>query len=80
MEAALHAAQERYPVTPKGEDDSWWLPARLGGSAPTPAEAEVIAEQRAQERAERKAREEEAEVAGGTSHRRWRRKAPDSTT
>lgn len=55
------------------------MAARLGGSAPTPAEAEVIAEQRAQERAERKAREE-AEVAGGTSHRRWRRKAPDSTT
>src|SRR4051794_23589692 len=27
MEAALHAAQERYPVKPSSEDDSWWLPA-----------------------------------------------------
>ena len=51
METALHAAQERYPVQPKDEDDSWWLPARLGGTAPTPAQAEVIAAERAAARA-----------------------------
>ncbi|HWH15473.1 MAG TPA: lysophospholipid acyltransferase family protein [Miltoncostaeaceae bacterium] len=39
MEVLLHAAQERYPDRPRGPEDSWWLPARLGGTAPTPAEA-----------------------------------------
>ncbi len=76
MEAALHAAQERYPVKPKDDDDAWWLPARLGGTAPTPAEAEVIAAERSAARAERKAREE-ADVAAGTSRRPWRRKGAD---
>ena len=32
-----------YPVTP--DDELWWLPAHVGGSAPTPAEA-AAAEQR----------------------------------
>jgi len=58
MERALHAAQDRYPVRPKGAEDAWWLPARLGGAAPTPEEAERIAERRAVERAERKEAEE----------------------
>jgi 1-acyl-sn-glycerol-3-phosphate acyltransferase len=29
-----------YPQTPSGPDDRWWLPAHLGGSAPTVGEAE----------------------------------------
>ena len=34
----LEAAQRAYPVRPKGPDDTWWMPAHLGGTAPTPEE------------------------------------------
>lgn len=37
----LSEAQANYPQQPSGDDDSWWLPAHLGGTAPTPEEAEV---------------------------------------
>lgn len=43
-------AQRSYPQAPAGPDDDWWLPAHLGGGAPTPAEAE----QRAREEAARR--------------------------
>lgn len=39
MQELLHQAQESYPDRPSGSDDTWWQPARLGGSAPTPEEA-----------------------------------------
>ena len=39
MEAMLHEIQESYPEAPSGPQDTWWLPARLGGTAPTPDEA-----------------------------------------
>jgi 1-acyl-sn-glycerol-3-phosphate acyltransferase len=39
MTALLDRAQREYPDTPAGPDDAWWLPAHLGGTAPTPAEA-----------------------------------------
>ncbi len=42
MEQMLHEAQERYPVKPRPGEHPWWLPARLGGSAPTPAEGEAM--------------------------------------
>ena len=29
-------AQREYPDRPSGPDDTWWLPAHLGGSAPLP--------------------------------------------
>lgn len=32
----LDAAQQEYPDKPTGPDDTWWLPAHLGGSAPLP--------------------------------------------
>lgn len=32
--------QRIYPQRPAGPDDAWWQPAHLGGSAPTPEEAE----------------------------------------
>ena len=38
MTAMLHQAQETYPDRPSGPDDTWWLPARLGGTAMTPEE------------------------------------------
>ncbi|MFE9388397.1 lysophospholipid acyltransferase family protein [Streptomyces sp. NPDC006784] len=39
MQELLETAQRAYPATPRTPDDSWWLPAHLGGSAPTPAQA-----------------------------------------
>ncbi|MGZ4206366.1 MAG: lysophospholipid acyltransferase family protein [Actinomycetota bacterium] len=37
----LADAQARYPQQPASDEDRWWLPAHLGGTAPTPEEAEV---------------------------------------
>jgi 1-acyl-sn-glycerol-3-phosphate acyltransferase len=45
--------QRTYPQEPAGDDDRWWLPAHLGGSAPTVAESEEMS---AREQAERRAR------------------------
>jgi 1-acyl-sn-glycerol-3-phosphate acyltransferase len=39
MEALLDEAQRSYPQQPAGPDDRWWLPAHLGGTAPTPEQA-----------------------------------------
>src|SRR5215213_9526302 len=36
MEELLDEAQRSYPQQPAGPDDRWWLPAHLGGTAPTP--------------------------------------------
>jgi len=36
----LELAQKEYPQDPAGESDRWWMPAHLGGSAPTPQEVE----------------------------------------
>jgi hypothetical protein len=36
MEELLDEAQRSYPDQPAGPDDRWWLPAHLGGTAPTP--------------------------------------------
>lgn len=42
MQALLDGLQQAYPDKPSGPADSWWLPAHLGGTAPTPAEAEAL--------------------------------------
>jgi len=39
MIGLLDRAQREYPDSPAGPDDTWWLPAHLGGSAPTPEQA-----------------------------------------
>jgi 1-acyl-sn-glycerol-3-phosphate acyltransferase len=39
----LEELQLRYPQRPAGPGDDWWLPAHLGGSAPTIEEAERMA-------------------------------------
>ena len=39
MAAMLEDAVARYPQRPSGPDDTWWLPARHGGTAPTLEEA-----------------------------------------
>lgn len=38
----LHHAQETYPEKPSDSGDSWWLPVRLGGSAPTLEQAREL--------------------------------------
>lgn len=54
MAALLDETIARYPDKPPG---AWWMPARLGGTAPTPAEAEAIEER---VRAEKAARRDQA--------------------
>jgi len=39
MSALLGRAQAEYPDQPASDEERWWLPAHLGGTAPTPAEA-----------------------------------------
>jgi 1-acyl-sn-glycerol-3-phosphate acyltransferase len=39
MEELLAEAQRSYPQQPAGPDDRWWLPAAMGGTAPTPEQA-----------------------------------------
>jgi 1-acyl-sn-glycerol-3-phosphate acyltransferase len=39
MSALLDQAQRDYPGAPARGEDPWWLPAHLGGTAPTPEEA-----------------------------------------
>jgi len=39
MTELLDRVQKSYPDSPSGPDDSWWLPASLGGTAPTPEQA-----------------------------------------
>src|SRR4051812_39701972 len=41
MEALLDEAQRSYPDQPAGPEDRWWLPAHLGGTAPSPAEVQA---------------------------------------
>ncbi len=59
--ALVEDAARAYPQAPGSDADRWWLPAHLGGTAPTPEEAETLA---GLERAERRRR------------RRERRRAP----
>jgi 1-acyl-sn-glycerol-3-phosphate acyltransferase len=42
MAELLDRAQRTYPDQPSGPDDRWWLPAALGGTAPTPEEAAAL--------------------------------------
>lgn len=48
--ALVDRAQREYPQCPAGQEDRWWLPRHLGGSAPT---VEESAEQRRIERERR---------------------------
>ncbi|MEO9329240.1 lysophospholipid acyltransferase family protein [Gordonia aurantiaca] len=53
MNAMLHEVQDAYGAHPAGE---FWVPSRLGGSAPTPQEAAVIEAEEALRKAEARAR------------------------
>ncbi|MBW1602090.1 1-acyl-sn-glycerol-3-phosphate acyltransferase [Streptomyces sp. JJ66] len=37
VQGLLESAQRAYPAGPRGPQDTWWLPAHLGGTAPLPA-------------------------------------------
>ncbi|TDC71954.1 lysophospholipid acyltransferase family protein [Streptomyces hainanensis] len=39
VQELLESAQSAYPATPRNAEDTWWLPAHLGGTAPPPAHA-----------------------------------------
>jgi 1-acyl-sn-glycerol-3-phosphate acyltransferase len=39
MSALVDRAQADYPEQPASDEERWWLPAHLGGTAPTPEEA-----------------------------------------
>ena len=54
MRTMLDDAIARYPQRPTGPEDAWWMPARLGGTAPTLAEATRMDRLEALERARRK--------------------------
>ncbi|OUZ10409.1 1-acyl-sn-glycerol-3-phosphate acyltransferase [Aeromicrobium sp. PE09-221] len=57
MRELLDKAITEYPVSPEGQ---WWAPARYGGLAPTPEEAERLdAEEKAARAARRVAREDD---------------------
>jgi 1-acyl-sn-glycerol-3-phosphate acyltransferase len=56
MEALLDEAQRTYPQQPAGPEDRWWLPAHLGGTAPTPEVAAAEDAIRAAGKAVRKAK------------------------
>jgi len=47
METLLEEAQRSYPDQPAGDDDRWWLPAHLGGTAPTPERAAALDDEHA---------------------------------
>jgi 1-acyl-sn-glycerol-3-phosphate acyltransferase len=61
MVALLDGLQAGYPDRPASPEDAWWLPARLGGTAPTPEEAVVIEERVRAERAAKRAAKRAAE-------------------
>jgi 1-acyl-sn-glycerol-3-phosphate acyltransferase len=54
MTQMLHDVQRDYPETPSHPADAWWLPARLGGSAPTPEQAARLDEEERDERDRRR--------------------------
>lgn len=54
--ALVDTAQRRYPVRP-APGEEWWLPAHLGGTAPTPEEAAAQAVAEAEARRQRRAAE-----------------------
>ncbi|WP_414936320.1 lysophospholipid acyltransferase family protein [Amycolatopsis sp. cmx-11-51] len=46
MSALVERVQADYPDKPSSDDERWWLPAHLGGTAPTPEEAATLDRER----------------------------------
>ena len=56
MTTLLERVRTAYPDRPRGDDDRWWLPASMGGTAPTLAEATALDEAEATANAARAGR------------------------
>ncbi|MCW2778729.1 MAG: phospholipid/glycerol acyltransferase [Frankiales bacterium] len=63
MQVLLEEARRTYPGAPRTPEDTWWIPASAGGTAPTLEEAEA----RSREEAAAKAARRAARDAGGPS-------------
>jgi 1-acyl-sn-glycerol-3-phosphate acyltransferase len=57
MQGLLEEARASYPGGPRNDDDTWWIPASLGGTAPTLEQAAQRAADAAAARAARRAAE-----------------------
>jgi hypothetical protein len=57
MQELLDEARRTYPGGPRTPEDTWWVPASMGGTAPTLEEAAQIARDRESARAARRAAE-----------------------
>ena len=55
MQVLLDEAQSTYAGGPRSPDDTWWIPARLGGTAPTLEQARALVVAQDAERAARRA-------------------------
>lgn len=76
LNTLLYEAQESYPH-PTG---AYWVPRRLGGAAPTPAEAEALDRAELAERERRRAdHDKTARKLVDLSPRRWRRMVPHAS-
>lgn len=62
----VEQAGRSYPDHPAGDHDRWWLPAHLGGGAPSVQEAAAIAERERQDRLARR-RSQRSDDAGTTT-------------
>ncbi len=63
MQALLDEARASYPGGPRTPEDTWWIPASLGGTAPTLEQAEATSLQRAQDKAARRAARDAGDAA-----------------
>ena len=63
MQMLLEQARATYAGAPRDDNDTWWIPAALGGTAPTLAQASVADDEIAAARAARRA----AREADGTN-------------
>ena len=67
MQVLLDGVQAAYPGRPRDPDDTWWLPPRLGGTAPTLEQArELVVAQEAAAAARRAARDAAAGPRGAS--------------
>ena len=58
IEELVDRAQRNYPQDPRGTDDTWWVPAHLGGTAPTVEESLAMNAREAEVRRARRKTEE----------------------
>lgn len=66
ISALLVLSQASYPQKPGPPPDDWWMPAHLGGSAPTVEEAEARIAAQNLERRERSEQRSEGPIPSGT--------------